>query len=113
MYSLQLEEGWLDDERNEFLEELNMEMLEEQHNEAMQYTANEVEQVGLLLNISFEILLAILFINREGNAVKWSQRLWYNPVSKCCELWHAVGEEKEYNRCLGPVSQVSKQFRRL
>lgn len=48
MYSLQLEEGWLDDERNDFLEELNLEMLEEQHNEAMQYTANEVEQVGLL-----------------------------------------------------------------
>ncbi|RMC10074.1 hypothetical protein DUI87_12872 [Hirundo rustica rustica] len=41
---MQLEEGWLDDERNEFLEELNLEMLEEQHNEAMQYTANEVEQ---------------------------------------------------------------------
>ncbi|XP_054255556.1 PDZ domain-containing RING finger protein 4 isoform X2 [Indicator indicator] len=41
---MQLEEGWLDDERNEFLEELNLEMLEEQHNEAMQYTAKEVEQ---------------------------------------------------------------------
>ncbi|XP_006001460.1 PDZ domain-containing RING finger protein 4 isoform X2 [Latimeria chalumnae] len=41
---IQLDEGWLDDERNEFLEELNMEMLEEQHNEAMQYTANELEQ---------------------------------------------------------------------
>ncbi|XP_063998260.1 PDZ domain-containing RING finger protein 4 isoform X2 [Pogoniulus pusillus] len=41
---MQLEEGWLDDERNEFLEELHLEMLEEQHNEAMQYTANEVEQ---------------------------------------------------------------------
>ncbi|KAM7056110.1 PDZ domain-containing RING finger protein 4 isoform 2-T2 [Acridotheres tristis] len=41
---MQLEEGWLDDERNEFLEELNLEMLEEQHNEAMQYTTNEVEQ---------------------------------------------------------------------
>ncbi|XP_014427954.2 PDZ domain-containing RING finger protein 4 isoform X1 [Pelodiscus sinensis] len=41
---MQLEEGWLDDERNEFLEELNLEMLEEQHNEAMQFTANEMEQ---------------------------------------------------------------------
>ncbi|XP_067420300.1 PDZ domain-containing RING finger protein 4 [Emydura macquarii macquarii] len=41
---MQLEEGWLDDERNEFLEELNLEMLEEQHNEAMQFTANELEQ---------------------------------------------------------------------
>ncbi|XP_062838551.1 PDZ domain-containing RING finger protein 4 isoform X1 [Anolis carolinensis] len=41
---LQLEEGWLDDERSEFLEELNLEMLEEQHNEAQQYTGNEVEQ---------------------------------------------------------------------
>lgn len=78
MYSLQLEEGWLDDERNEFLEELNLEMLEEQHNEAMQYTAKEVEQVGLLLNIMFEILLNTLFIRR----VKWSQKLWHNCVSK-------------------------------
>ncbi|XP_059258888.1 PDZ domain-containing RING finger protein 4 isoform X1 [Mustela nigripes] len=41
---IQLDEGWLEDERNEFLEELNLEMLEEQHNEAMQGTANEVEQ---------------------------------------------------------------------
>ncbi|XP_041110391.1 PDZ domain-containing RING finger protein 4-like isoform X1 [Polyodon spathula] len=41
---IQLDEGWLDDERNEFLEELNMEMLEEQHHEAMQYTASELEQ---------------------------------------------------------------------
>ncbi|XP_055973853.1 PDZ domain-containing RING finger protein 4 [Sorex fumeus] len=39
-----LDEGWLEDERNEFLEELNLEMLEEQHNEAMPCTANEVEQ---------------------------------------------------------------------
>ncbi|XP_059703060.1 PDZ domain-containing RING finger protein 4 isoform X4 [Haemorhous mexicanus] len=43
-FEYELEEGWLDDERNEFLEELNLEMLEEQHNEAMHYTANEVEQ---------------------------------------------------------------------
>ncbi|XP_060047538.1 PDZ domain-containing RING finger protein 4 isoform X1 [Erinaceus europaeus] len=41
---IQLDEGWLEDERNEFLEELNLEMLEEQHNEAMQRTANEAEQ---------------------------------------------------------------------
>ncbi|XP_020043745.2 PDZ domain-containing RING finger protein 4 isoform X1 [Castor canadensis] len=41
---IQLDEGWLEDERNEFLEELNLEALEEQHNEAMQHTANEVEQ---------------------------------------------------------------------
>ncbi|XP_017831480.3 PDZ domain-containing RING finger protein 4 isoform X2 [Callithrix jacchus] len=41
---IQLDEGWLEDERNEFLEELNLEMLEEEHNEAMQPTANEVEQ---------------------------------------------------------------------
>ncbi|XP_004053016.1 PDZ domain-containing RING finger protein 4 isoform X1 [Gorilla gorilla gorilla] len=41
---IQLDEGWLEDERNEFLEELNLEMLEEEHNETMQPTANEVEQ---------------------------------------------------------------------
>lgn len=66
MYSLQLEEGWLDDERNEFLEELNLEMLEEQHNEAMQYTANEVEQVGLMLNVSLEIFLGVSFLLIEN-----------------------------------------------
>ncbi|XP_061495929.1 PDZ domain-containing RING finger protein 4 [Rhineura floridana] len=41
---MQLEEGWLDDERNEFIEELNLEMLEEPHKEAVQHTGNEVEQ---------------------------------------------------------------------
>lgn len=41
-----MDEGWLEDERNELLEELNLAMLEEQHNEAMQRTADEVEQVG-------------------------------------------------------------------
>ncbi|XP_063783385.1 PDZ domain-containing RING finger protein 4 isoform X1 [Pseudophryne corroboree] len=41
---LPLDEGWLDDERNEFLEELNMQMLEEQQHETTQYTANEVQQ---------------------------------------------------------------------
>lgn len=41
-----MDEGWLEDERNELLEELNLAMLEEQHNDAMQRTADEVEQVG-------------------------------------------------------------------
>uniref|UniRef100_A0ABM5GFY5 PDZ domain-containing RING finger protein 4 n=1 Tax=Pogona vitticeps TaxID=103695 RepID=A0ABM5GFY5_9SAUR len=42
---MQLEEGWLDDERSEFLEELNLEMLEEQqHHELQQYPSIEVEQ---------------------------------------------------------------------
>ncbi|XP_066580016.1 PDZ domain-containing RING finger protein 4 [Amia ocellicauda] len=41
---IQLDEGWLDDEHNEFLEELKMEMLEEQHNAVIQYKTNEVEQ---------------------------------------------------------------------
>ncbi|XP_078511638.1 PDZ domain-containing RING finger protein 4 [Lissotriton helveticus] len=41
---MQLDEGWLDDERSEYLEELNMEMLEEQQDEVMPYTAGEVAQ---------------------------------------------------------------------
>ncbi|NP_001101577.2 PDZ domain-containing RING finger protein 4 [Rattus norvegicus] len=41
---LQLDEGWLEDERNEFLEELNSEMLEEERNEGAQCTANELQQ---------------------------------------------------------------------
>ncbi|XP_043943380.1 PDZ domain-containing RING finger protein 4 isoform X2 [Protopterus annectens] len=40
----QLDEGWLDDERNEFLEELSGEMLEEQHNQVMQCAVSEKEQ---------------------------------------------------------------------
>uniref|UniRef100_A0A8C5M732 PDZ domain containing ring finger 4 n=1 Tax=Leptobrachium leishanense TaxID=445787 RepID=A0A8C5M732_9ANUR len=39
-----LDEGWLDDERNAFLEELKMELLEEQRNEAVPYAANEIQQ---------------------------------------------------------------------
>lgn len=42
---LQLDDGWLEDERNEFLEELNSEMLEEEQNEGAQRTANELQQV--------------------------------------------------------------------
>ncbi|XP_008833663.1 PDZ domain-containing RING finger protein 4 [Nannospalax galili] len=41
---IQLDEGWLEDERNEFLEELNLEMLEEPRQEAAQHSAKEVEQ---------------------------------------------------------------------
>ncbi|KAM4882574.1 PDZ domain-containing RING finger protein 4 isoform 2-T2 [Thomomys bottae] len=41
---IQLDEGWLEDERNEFFEELNLEMLEEQRNETTQPTSKEVEQ---------------------------------------------------------------------
>ncbi|XP_069484089.1 PDZ domain-containing RING finger protein 4 [Ambystoma mexicanum] len=41
---MQLDEGWLDDERSEFLEELDMAMLDEQHDEAMPCAANEAEQ---------------------------------------------------------------------
>nr|XP_048300758.1 PDZ domain-containing RING finger protein 4 isoform X2 [Myodes glareolus] len=41
---MQLDEGWLEDERNEFLEELNSEVLEEEHNEGAQCTAKELQQ---------------------------------------------------------------------
>ncbi|XP_078424598.1 PDZ domain-containing RING finger protein 4 [Cetorhinus maximus] len=41
---IQLDEGWLDDDRNDFLDELHMDMLEEQHNQAMQFTATGLEQ---------------------------------------------------------------------
>lgn len=41
---MQLDEGWLEDERNEFLEELNSELLEEDHNEGAQRTASELQQ---------------------------------------------------------------------
>ncbi|KAM5289303.1 PDZ domain-containing RING finger protein 4 [Ctenodactylus gundi] len=41
---IQLDGGWLEDERHEFLEELNLEALEEQHDEAMQRAASEAGQ---------------------------------------------------------------------
>uniref|UniRef100_A0A8C6HHF9 PDZ domain containing RING finger 4 n=1 Tax=Mus spicilegus TaxID=10103 RepID=A0A8C6HHF9_MUSSI len=41
---MQLDEGWLEDERNEFLEELNSELLEEDRNEGAQRTASELQQ---------------------------------------------------------------------
>lgn len=41
---LQLDEGWMDDDRNDFLEDLHMDMLEEQHHQAMQFTASVLQQ---------------------------------------------------------------------
>ncbi|KAM9680960.1 E3 ubiquitin-protein ligase PDZRN3 [Dama dama] len=41
---LQLDEGWLDDDRNDFLDDLHMDMLEEQHHQAMQFTASVLQQ---------------------------------------------------------------------
>ena len=43
--SPQLDEGWLDDDRNDFLDDLHMDMLEEQHHQAMQFTASVLQQV--------------------------------------------------------------------
>ncbi|XP_014390418.1 PREDICTED: E3 ubiquitin-protein ligase PDZRN3 [Myotis brandtii] len=41
---LQLDEGWMDDDRNDFLDDLHMDMLEEQHHQAMQFTASALQQ---------------------------------------------------------------------
>lgn len=44
--SPQLDEGWMDEDRNDFLDDLHMDMLEEQHHQAMQFTAGVLQQVG-------------------------------------------------------------------
>ncbi|XP_058934040.1 E3 ubiquitin-protein ligase PDZRN3 isoform X1 [Kogia breviceps] len=41
---LQLDEGWMDDDRNDFLDDLHMDMLEVQHHQAMQFTAGVLQQ---------------------------------------------------------------------
>ncbi|XP_004581685.2 E3 ubiquitin-protein ligase PDZRN3 [Ochotona princeps] len=41
---LQLDEAWMDDDRNDFLDDLHMDMLEEQHDQAMQFTASMLQQ---------------------------------------------------------------------
>ncbi|XP_020646729.3 E3 ubiquitin-protein ligase PDZRN3 isoform X1 [Pogona vitticeps] len=41
---LQLDEGWMDDDRNDYLDDLHMDMLEEQHHQAMQFTASMLQQ---------------------------------------------------------------------
>lgn len=43
----QLDEGWMDDDRNDFLDDLHMDMLEQQHHQAMQFTASMLQQVGV------------------------------------------------------------------
>lgn len=35
----------MDDDRNDFLDDLHMDMLEEQHHQAMQFTASMLQQV--------------------------------------------------------------------
>ncbi|KAM3621959.1 uncharacterized protein V6R79_018263 [Siganus canaliculatus] len=44
---LQLDEGWMDDDRNDFLDDLHMDMLEQQHHQAMQFTASMLQQKKL------------------------------------------------------------------
>uniref|UniRef100_A0A8C5R4W2 PDZ domain containing ring finger 3 n=2 Tax=Leptobrachium leishanense TaxID=445787 RepID=A0A8C5R4W2_9ANUR len=44
---MQLDEGWMDDDRNDFLDDLHMDMLEEQHHQAMQFTASMLQQKKL------------------------------------------------------------------
>ncbi|XP_053324762.1 E3 ubiquitin-protein ligase PDZRN3 isoform X2 [Spea bombifrons] len=44
---IQLDEGWMDDARNDFLDDLHMDMLEEQHHQAMQFTASMLQQKKL------------------------------------------------------------------
>ncbi|XP_035886133.1 E3 ubiquitin-protein ligase PDZRN3 isoform X1 [Phyllostomus discolor] len=41
---LQLDEGWMDDDRNDFLDDLHVDMLEEQHHQAMRFTAGALRQ---------------------------------------------------------------------
>ncbi|XP_061583920.1 E3 ubiquitin-protein ligase PDZRN3-B isoform X2 [Cololabis saira] len=41
---IQLDEGWMDDDRNDFLDDLHMDMLEQQHHQAMQFTASMLQQ---------------------------------------------------------------------
>ncbi|KAM5232408.1 E3 ubiquitin-protein ligase PDZRN3 isoform 2-T2 [Hipposideros larvatus] len=41
---LQLDEGWLDDDRNDLLDELQLDLLEEQHHRAMRFTAGSPRQ---------------------------------------------------------------------
>ncbi|XP_043978202.1 E3 ubiquitin-protein ligase PDZRN3-B isoform X1 [Gambusia affinis] len=41
---IQLDGGWMDDDRNDFLDDLHMDMLEQQHHQAMQFTARVLEQ---------------------------------------------------------------------
>ncbi|XP_054450815.1 E3 ubiquitin-protein ligase PDZRN3 isoform X2 [Pteronotus mesoamericanus] len=41
---LQLDEGWMDDDRNDFLDDLHADMLEEQHHRAMQFTERALRQ---------------------------------------------------------------------
>lgn len=39
----------MDDDRNDYLDDLHMDMLEEQHHQAMQFTASMLQQVGAIV----------------------------------------------------------------
>ncbi|XP_077459781.1 E3 ubiquitin-protein ligase PDZRN3-B isoform X1 [Stigmatopora argus] len=41
---IQLDESWMEDDRNDFLDELHMDMLEQQHHQAMEFTASMLQQ---------------------------------------------------------------------
>lgn len=52
----------MDDDRNDFLDDLHMDMLEEQHHQAMQFTASMLQQVLPLCCAGVSELLSALNI---------------------------------------------------
>lgn len=50
---VQLDDGWMEDDRNDFLDDLHMDMLEQQHHQAMQFTASMLQQVKQSIKNTF------------------------------------------------------------
>lgn len=61
--SFKLEEGWLDEDRNDFLDDLHLDMLEEQHQQAVQFTASLLQQVPPCQNLTI-IIISTLILTR-------------------------------------------------
>ncbi|XP_048096135.1 E3 ubiquitin-protein ligase PDZRN3-B-like [Alosa alosa] len=64
----QLDGGWLEDDRNDFLDGLHMDMLEEQHHQAMQYTASMLQQNMHTRHAGMHDTVAILSHHHEKDS---------------------------------------------
>lgn len=60
----------MDDDRNDFLDDLHMDMLEEQHHQAMQFTASMLQQVlplccALMSKLHIALNIPILSLTQD------------------------------------------------
>lgn len=70
---VQLDDGWMEDDRNDFLDDLHMDMLEQQHHQAMQFTASMLQQVKQ--SIKYVVSNSVTVVSQSCGRTGLSQQI--------------------------------------